>query len=154
MKNIIFSLLIILLGGCSNYIHTESINEITLKIDSININNKVSISSIENSINGIVLFDEYGRPDLEGSNTIIGAHSGNGANAYFNYLHTLNIGDIIELTYYDTLYKYEVKNVYDVDQFDLEPLKNKEYNILTLMTCMIGNSDRRIIVEATPVSNI
>lgn len=147
LKKIICSLLILLLCGCTNYIVKEE-NDIELIIDKININNEVSISSISNEVNGIVLFSEYGRPD-DNTSTIIGAHSGYGVNAYFNDLSELEVNDKIKLKYYGKFYTYEVINVYEVNEADISVLENNEH-ALTLMTCKIDDASKRIIVIAIP----
>ena len=146
IKKLIISICILLLTGCTTY----SINDDKdiIEISSININLEYSISSINDSVIGIVMFSEYGRPDIIGSNTIIGAHSGYGSNAYFNYLSHLNLGDMIYLKYDGYEYKYEVKRVYEVFDTDLYVLDSDEFTKLTLLTCKIGENNKRKVVES------
>ncbi len=148
LKKILCSILIFISIGCSNY---EIKNEdIILKIESININNKIEISSINKYVNGIVMFYEYGRPDNK-FNTIIGAHSGYGDNAYFNNLSLIKENDIIEITYYGDTYTYQTNSVYKVNENDVSILKNEEENLLILITCNIENIKERIIVKASKI---
>lgn len=134
--------------GCVNkqYITSDNIsNEIVLTISKINIKNTVNISSIKEDVIGIVMFSEYGRPDNE-KNTVIGAHSGYGSNAYFNLLDKLAIGDEVKLKFNGKYYLYEVNLVKIVSEKDLSPLEDNERNTLTLMTCKIDDSNKRIVV--------
>lgn len=138
----IFILLILLLTGCSNSITNRLI------ISDINIDNEISISSINDDVKGIVMFSEYGRPNIENTNTVIGAHSGYGNNAYFNNLKELKIGDNIELIYDNFNYTYIVINKLVVDKKEISILDNKGYTSLTLMTCDNINLDNRVIIIA------
>lgn len=141
-------IIILLCAGCTNSIQHKVINvENKLVINTININNKISISSIKESINGIVMFSEYGRPDVNDSNTIIGAHSGFGSNSYFNLLDKLAINDEILIIYNNKEYRYYVNKIYEVDEKDISPLENTN-NTLTLMTCKLDDSSKRIVVVA------
>lgn len=153
IKRIICSLVIFLLVGCSNYQINED-NKINIKIKSIGIDNIVTISSINDDINGIVLFSEYGRPDSKLDNTIIGAHSGYGDNAYFNKLSLLKEGEKIEILYDGLIYLYEVKRVYEVSFEDTYILDNDIYKKLTLITCKIGDINKRIVVDASYIGKI
>lgn len=144
LKKIICSIFLLLLTGCTTYIAKD--DSIILSIDEINIHNEVNISSIESEVNGIVLFDEYGRPDIDNTNTIIGAHSGYGYNAYFNNLSKLEKEDVISLYYNEVEYIYLIEDVFEVSEDDIEILENKEYSALTLITCNIKDTTKRIVV--------
>ena len=94
LKIIICILIILNLFGCTNYEYNGKeniINENKIVIDKIHINHKYTISNIDKKVNGIVMFKEYGRPNIDDSNTIIGAHSGYGKNVYFNDLNRLEV---------------------------------------------------------------
>lgn len=141
---IILIILVIIITACSSFNSKEIENSINIK--SLNLNNKYSISSVKDNVEGIVLFIEFGKPDLENSNTVIGAHSGFGSNAYFNFL--LNVKEKSEIfLYYNGLkYKYFVEKVEIVDKSEIDILNNKNYSTLTLISCNIYNLDERIIV--------
>lgn len=110
------------------------------------------ISSIKESVEKIVMFEEYGRPDIKDSNTIIGAHSGNADNAYFNEVYKLIKGDKVNITYNKKLYTYIVREVNEVKDTDMDVLDDKGESILTLLTCKIGDSSKRIVVVATLIN--
>lgn len=152
-KKIVLILIIFLLLGCSNYVSKVNYPD-SLIIDKINFKENINISSIKEDVNGVVLFSEYGRPDIENANTIIGAHSGMGSNAYFNSLEDIKIKDKILLNYNNQQYTYEVEKIEIVDEKNLDSLNEKEYSILTLMTCKIGDSSKRVVVISKLVSVI
>jgi len=141
---IILIILVIIITACSSFNSKEIENSINIK--SLNLNNKYSISSVKDNVEGIVLFIEFGKPDLENSNTVIGAHSGFGSNAYFNFLSNLKEKSEILLYYNGLKYKYFVEKVMIVDKSEIDILNNKDYSTLTLISCNIYNLDERIIV--------
>ncbi|HOO67768.1 MAG TPA: sortase [Bacilli bacterium] len=149
LKKFLLLFILLLLCGCSNYVIKNSnyskVSPNSIIINEININKVVNISSIDDEVNGIVMFSEYGRPDEEGTNTIIAAHSGYGENALFNNLNKLEINDEIIIIYNNKEYVYLVNNVYEVDEYDTSVLGNMENTSLTLMTCKKGDSSKRII---------
>ena len=141
---IILIILVIIITACSSFNSKEIENSINIK--SLNLNKRYSISSSKDDVDGIVLFSEFGRPDLEKSNTVIGAHSGFGSNAYFNFLSNLKEKSEILLYYNGLKYKYFVEKVEIVDKSEIDILNNKNYSTLTLISCNIYNLDERIIV--------
>ena len=110
------------------------------------------ISSKDDKIREIVMFEECGRPDVIGSNTVIGAHSGSANYAYFNDIHLLDIADQIEITYNEEKYIYEVSEVIEVDDNKVDILENTGNSILTLLTCKIGDNTKRIVVISNLIS--
>lgn len=148
IRKIIVSVLILLCSGCTTYLsnNKEIDNNNYITIDSIKINEIVKISSIKNDVEGIIMFEEYGRPNINKSNTVIGAHSGSGNNAYFNNLIYLVKGDIIKIKYKGKIYQYIVSDVYEVDDKDTSILNEKEISMITLLTCKIGELNKRIVV--------
>lgn len=153
LKRLIVSILIIFCAGCTTYIRNNNYKNM-LYIESIGIKEEVNISSIKEDVNGVVMFSEYGRPDQGNSNTVIGAHSGYGPNAIFNELKSLENKSEITLIYNNNKYDYVVEKVYEIDQNDIDILNNKEYGILTLITCNIEDLSKRIVVIARLISNI
>ena len=142
---------IVYLNGCTNY---ASKSENVLIIDKINIHETYKIDSLNNFVNGIVMFEETGRPDLEASNVVIGAHSGYGSNAYFNEIYSLEKDDLIELIYNSTKYIYSVEKVDIVDKKDTYILNDTKESILTLITCKISDKDKRIVVISELINKI
>lgn len=138
--------------GCSSYAYNEKLNSYNIKIDKINLNMEYKISSKNNKIREIVMFEECGRPNITNSNTVIGAHSGSASYAYFNKINLLEDGDIINITYEDKIYNYMVIEVKEVDDNQIEILENKDRSILTLLTCKIRDNTKRIVVVANLIS--
>lgn len=148
MKKNIYLIIICLvfINGCgTNYIKNSPIKENRIIIEKINIDEKYNISSINNEVNGIVMFEELGRPNKE-SNTVIGAHSGYGSNVYFNNLDKLKIDDTVIIIYDNTLYEYDVIETKVVDETDISVLDDSDENILTLLTCKIGDNRKRVVI--------
>lgn len=150
-KTLIIICVMLFFCGCTKYTKkvNMSVKNLEIKIEAINIENDLSISSIKNEIIGIVMFEEFGRPNKKHTNTVIGAHSGYGSNSYFNNINKLKENDKIYIYYENKQYLYLVKKVYEVNEIDTTPIEEKNDSILTLMTCKIGDSSRRIIVEST-----
>lgn len=75
-------------------------------------------------------------PDVEGSNFILAAHSGNGWNAYFGKLDRLKTGAMAYITYNGKQYSYKLNKIYSDRKSDkritVYPNENKQ---LTLVTC-------------------
>lgn len=152
IKKIILILSLLFLVGCTNYEYKEKIKD-SLVIDKINFDLNYTIISIKDEVNNLVMFKEYGRPNIEKTNTIMGAHSGVGPKALFNDITKLNIGDIIKLNYSNKLYTYKVIEIQEVKDTDLSVLDNTNKSILTLLTCKIFDSSKRIVVISELISD-
>ena len=107
------------------------------------------ISSKDEKIREIVMFLECGRPNIENSNTVIGAHSGSATYAYFNEIGLLEYGDGINIIYEGEVYIYKVIEVKEVYDTQIEILQSKNESILTLLTCKIDDNSKRIVVVAS-----
>ena len=143
MKKVLMIVCILLsLSGCTS---DEGINN-RIIIDKININSEYSLVGLNDEVIGIVMYDECGRPNIEGSNTVIGAHSGIGNNALFNDISKLERGDEITIIYDNYSYIYVVNDIRIISDTDIDVLKNNGKSILTLLTCKFGEVDKRIIV--------
>lgn len=143
MKRILIIIFILLgLSGCTN----NEIKDNSIIITKIGINNKYSIVSLNDAVNGIVMYDECGRPDKDGSNTVIGAHSGIGPNALFNDISKLDKGDLISVIYNNIEYVYSVIDVKVINDTDIYVLDDTGESILTLLTCKFGEVGKRIVV--------
>jgi len=154
MKKIIMFILFILnLTSCTSYSYKDKIDNLII-IDKININDKYSIGSLNDNIEGIVMFDECGRPDIVNSNTVIGAHSGLSSKAYFNEISKLEINDEILILYDNREYSYHVIQVLEVEDTDIGILYDTDESILTLLSCKMGDSSKRIVVIAKLMENI
>ncbi|MBQ1812425.1 MAG: sortase [Bacilli bacterium] len=141
-KILIFAFILLNLTGCTN----TDVRDNSLVIAKIGIDEKYSIVNLDDDVNGIVMYSECGRPDKDGSNTVIGAHSGIGSNALFNNISKLEIGDLISLVYNNYEYTYAVIDVKVVNDSDSYILDDTGENLLTLITCKFGYVDKRIVV--------
>ena len=143
MKKILIVIFILLsLIGCTN---NDKLND-TIVIAKIGINNKYNVVSLNDEVSGIVMYDECGRPDKSGSNTVIGAHSGIGPNALFNDISKLEVGDLINVIYNNIEYVYSVVDVKEINDTDTYVLDDTGESLLTLITCKFGYVNKRIIV--------
>lgn len=137
---------------CNNYIvnnyNDDKMGATIISIDKINLKEKVYEDTIySKTIKGIVLFKEFGRPDIINSNTIIGAHSGNGRYSFFTDLDKMDIEDIVYLSYKEVKYKYVVKEKMLVYEKDNKILKKfNEISTLTLFTCNEKNDEYRLVI--------
>lgn len=137
--------LLVSLSGCRKYINDINY-ENKIIIDKIKINKSYDILSINDYVYGIVMFMEYGRPNELNSNVIIGGHSGDSSNAYFNDLILLEIGDKVVLYYDDVKYIYIVDSIKEVFDTDMSVLNNTGEKILTLLTCKNNDISKRIVI--------
>ena len=102
-------------------------------------------TSINNDIDKhVIIMKESGYPG-EGSNVIIGAHSGSGPLAYFRELDRLEIGDQIIIDYQGNKYVYIVSNIHKDDKNGR--IKIKDDDSLTLFTCYPGDKDNYLIIS-------
>lgn len=138
-----------------NYLDLDIAAIDRIEIPVISLREKLSIIPINSKrINGVVIFEEYGRPDIVHSNTIIGAHSGAGINVYFNKLDVIDINDLFYIYYKDKIYEYLVYDTLEVDEDDLSILNNIDRTIATLMTCKRSNPTKRVIVIGELIDTI
>ena len=83
-------------------------------------------------------------------NVSLSAHNQNfdGSDGYFKYLHTLEKGDSI--TYKTALGErvYTVASICTIAASDWSPLYYTDDNRLTLITCISGQPDKRLCVQA------
>lgn len=133
------------LSGCRKYINDINY-ENKIIIDKIKINKSYDVSSINDYVYGIVMFMEYGRPNELNSNVIMGGHSGDSSNAYFNDLILLEIGDNVVLYYDNVKYIYIVDSIKEVFDTETSVLNNTGEKILTLLTCKNNDISKRIVV--------
>ena len=81
-------------------------------------------------------------------NVCLAAHN---SNKYWAKLHTLQKGDKIV---YISLYgkrDYEVSNIVKIEDTDWSYLNNKKENVLTLITCVKGEPNNRLCVQANEI---
>ncbi len=136
----------------TNYIkenyYKEKMDVYIITIDKINIKHIIKEDSIKSKkIKDIILFKEYGRPNIKYSNTIIGAHSGNGKHSFFTDLSNIEIKDEIKIYYKKIEYIYKVIDKFYINEYDFKILNNiNNKTTLTLFTCSEKDNRYRLIV--------
>ena len=114
-----------------------------LKIDKINFEGLVYEGTDSKLLKkGVGHFEQT--PILEG-NPCFAAHN------YYRYwakLHNLNKGDSISYISYLGTKNYEVDKVVKISEKDWSLLKNTDENIITLITCIKNQPEKRLCVQA------
>ena len=117
-----------------------------IKIDKINFEGLIyEGTSMQTLAKGVGHFTNT--PYLEG-NVCLAAHN---TNSYWAKLHTLSNGDKIQYTCFLGTKEYEVSNVSKISETDWDSLKNTDTNVLTLITCVKGQKDLRLCVQAKEI---
>ena len=81
-------------------------------------------------------------------NVLLAEHN---TKSYWAKLHTLSNGDKIQYTCFLGTKEYEVSNVSKISETDWDSLKNTDTNVLTLITCVKGQKDLRLCVQAKEI---
>ena len=117
-----------------------------IKIDKINFEGLIyEGTSMQTLAKGVGHFTNT--PYLEG-NVCLAAHN---TNSHWAKLHTLSNGDKIQYTCFLGTKEYEVSNVSKISETDWDSLKNTDTNVLTLITCVKGQKDLRLCVQAKEI---
>lgn len=136
---------------------TDSTDNLMLQIDGENVLGVIKINkinfegliydgtSLKTLAKGVGHFENT--PYLEG-NVCLAAHN---TNSYWAKLHTLSNGDKIQYTCFLGTKEYEVSNVSRISETDWDSLKNTDTNVLTLITCVKGQKDLRLCVQAKEI---
>ena len=142
----------------NNNNETDSTDNLMLQIDGENILGVIKIdkinfegliyegTSMQTLAKGVGHFTNT--PYLEG-NVCLEAHNNN---SYWAKLHTLSNGDKIQYTCFLGTKEYEVSNVSKISETDWDSLKNTDTNVLTLITCVKGQKDLRLCVQAKEIN--
>ena len=141
----------------NNNNETDSTDNLMLQIDGENVLGVIKIdkinfegliydgTSLKTLAKGVGHFENT--PYLEG-NVCLAAHN---TNPYWAKLHTLSNGDKIQYTCFLGTKEYEVSNVSKISETDWDSLKNTDTNVLTLITCVKGQKDLRLCVQAKEI---
>lgn len=117
-----------------------------LKIEKINFEGLVYEGTDSKLLNkGVGHFEQT--PVLEG-NPCFAAHN------YYKYwakLHNLKNGDSISYISYLGTKNYEVSKVVEISEKDWSLLKNTDENIITLITCIKNQPEKRLCVQAKEI---
>lgn len=121
-----------------NYIGFLEIPKINLRRGFLDVDSKYN-----NVDYNITVINGSTMPDKENNNLILAAHSGSCSYCYFNKLYKLQKGDKAYITYSGKKYKYEIRNIYEVEKDGTVAIyRDYSKNTLTLITCT-RNSDTK-----------
>lgn len=141
----------------NNNIESDSTDNLMLHIDGENVLGVIKIdkinfegliyegTSMKTLSKGVGHFENT--PYIDG-NVCLAAHN---SNLYWAKLHTLSTGDKIHYTCFLGTKEYEVSNISKISETDWDSLKNTDTNVLTLITCVKGQKDLRLCVQAKEI---
>lgn len=141
----------------NNNNETDSTDNLMLQIDGENVLGVIKIdkinfegliyegTSMQTLAKGVGHFTNT--PYLEG-NVCLAAHN---SNSYWANLHTLSTGDKIHYTCFLGTKEYEVSNISKISETDWSSLGNTDTNTLTLITCVKGQKNLRLCVQAKEI---
>lgn len=126
-----------------------------LEIPKINLKRGlVDIDSIYNSIDyNIQILKESTMPNIDNSNLILVAHSGNSNVSFFKDLDKLEILDNVYLYYNNTVYQYEIYDKYEIEKIGSVKInKNINSKTITMITCL-DNINKQIVLVGKLIDN-
>lgn len=141
----------------NNNIESDSTDNLMLHIDGENVLGVIKIdkinfegliyegTSMQTLSKGVGHFENT--PYIDG-NVCLAAHN---SNLYWAKLHTLSTGDKIHYTCFLGTKEYEVSNISKISETDWDSLKNTDTNTLTLITCVKGQKNLRLCVQAKEI---
>lgn len=141
----------------NNNIESDSTDNLMLHIDGENVLGVIKIdkinfegliyegTSMQTLSKGVGHFENT--PYIDG-NVCLAAHN---SNLYWAKLHTLSTGDKIHYTCFLGTKEYEVSNISKISETDWDSLKNTDTNVLTLITCVKGQKNLRLCVQAKEI---
>lgn len=102
--------------------------------------------SRNNVDDNVTIHDKSDYPNQENSNVILMAHSGNGANAFFNDLFKLNSDSLVELYYRKVKYVYKIDNYYTIEKNGYASIRRDiNRKAITLITCSQKDKTKQLI---------
>lgn len=141
----------------NNNIESDSTDNLMLHIDGENVLGVIKIdkinfegliyegTSMQTLSKGVGHFENT--PYIDG-NVCLAAHN---SNLYWAKLHTLSTGDKIHYTCFLGTKEYEVSNISKISETDWSSLENIDTNTLTLITCVKGQKNLRLCVQAKEI---
>lgn len=141
----------------NNNIESDSTDNLMLHIDGENVLGVIKIdkinfegliyegTSMQTLSKGVGHFENT--PYIDG-NVCLAAHN---SNSYWAKLHTLSAGDKIHYTCFLGTKEYEVSNISKISETDWSSLENIDTNTLTLITCVKGQKNLRLCVQAKEI---
>lgn len=125
--------------------YDDSIGTLTIPdilLDNAPIKESVELSTLSEAIG------HFTSTSLYGGNVGLASHNGGGKGDYFRNLNKIKKGSEI---YYQTDFgvrRYIVKTIAIIDETDWSYLQETEDNRITLITCVRGQSSKRLCVQA------
>ena len=117
-----------------------------IKIDKINFEGLIyEGTSMQTLAKGVGHFKNT--PYLEG-NVCLAAHN---TNSYWAKLHTLSTEDTIHYTCFLGTKEYKISSISKISETDWSSLENTDTNTLTLITCVKGQKNLRLCVQAKEI---
>ena len=117
-----------------------------IKIDKINFEGLIyEGTSMQTLAKGVGHFENT--PYLEG-NVCLAAHN---TNSYWAKLHTLSTEDTIHYTCFLGTKEYKISSISKISETDWSSLENTDTNTLTLITCVKGQKNLRLCVQAKEI---
>ena len=117
-----------------------------IKIDKINFEGLIYEGTyIQTLAKGVGHFENT--PYLEG-NVCLAAHN---TNSYWAKLHTLSTEDTIHYTCFLGTKEYKISSISKISETDWSSLENTDTNTLTLITCVKGQKNLRLCVQAKEI---
>lgn len=141
----------------NNNIESDSTDNLMLHIDGENVLGVIKIdkinfegliyegTSMQTLSKGVGHFENT--PYIDG-NVCLAAHN---SNLYWAKLHTLSTGDKIHYTCFLGTKEYEVSNISKISETDWSSLENTDTNTLILITCVKGQKNLRLCVQAKEI---
>lgn len=126
-------------------VYDDSIGTLTIPdilLENAPIKESTELSTLSSSIG------HFTNTNLYSGNVGLASHNGGRSGDYFRNLNKIKEGSEI---YYQTNYgtrRYVVKTIVIIDETDWSYLQETEDNRLTLITCVKGQSDKRLCVQA------
>ena len=138
-------------GQSEDYIGYLKIPKINLEKGLVDKNSRLNYVDLN-----IQIIKESDMPDVDGSNLILAAHSGNSRVSYFKDLNKITYDDVVYIEYNNKLYTYKVSNYYTVEKTGgVDIVRNLSKTTLTLITC-VENTNRQMVVicELIEINNL
>lgn len=139
------------INNTSNKINVSPKNDILLVLEIPKINLKRVVYNLDSELNtikkNIEIMKESSLPNIDNGNVILEGHNGDSSISYFNKLDKLSEFDLAYIYYQGTKYIYSIDKIYDVEKDgDVEVVRDKDKNTLTLITCKSNTQDKQLVL--------
>lgn len=139
------------INNTSNKINISPKNDMLLVLEIPKINLKRVVYNQDSELNtikkNIEIMKESSLPNIDNGNVILEGHNGDSSISYFNKLDKLSKFDLAYIYYQGTKYIYSIDKIYDVEKDgDVEVVRDKDKNTLTLITCKSNTQDKQLVL--------